>query len=119
MAIKRTDCEEKEFQEIMEALRESCEELMEDTGPENGFLAFWTDQSGETTYIRCSDGDRGSISSAEFWEIKKQIGKECLICAGSLGLIFDSGSKPVLYLVCDRCETTHRAVSGELYLTDK
>lgn len=108
MAIKRIDIEE-ELDEILEALQESSE---------RGFLAFWTDQSRETVFIKCSDGDQGSISFAEFLGTKDQIGKKCLVCAEPLGLIFDSESKPVLYLICDRCERIHRVASGELCLTD-
>ena len=119
MAIKRIDREEEEFQEIqeiIEALRESYEELLEDADSESGFFAFWADQNGETIHIRCSDGDCGSISSAEFWEIRNQVDQECLVCAGTLKIIFDSESKPVLCLVCDRCEAAHRVASGELCL---
>ena len=111
-----TDPEEEEIQEIIEALRESCEEFLEGADSESGFLTYWTDKSGETVHIRCSDGDCGSISSAEFWEIKNQTGKECLICAGPLVSIFDPESKPVLYLVCERCEMIHKVISGELCL---
>ena len=116
---KRADREEKEFEEIIEALREGYEELLEGTNSESGFIAFWIDQSGEMVNIRCSDGERGSIPRAEFEEIKNRISSPCLACGGSLGLIFDFESRPVLYLVCNRCEAAHRIVSGELCLTDK
>jgi len=52
---KRADREEKEFEEIIEALREGYEELLEGTNSESGFIAFWIDQSGEMVNIRCSD----------------------------------------------------------------
>jgi len=116
MAPKQTDREEKELQEIIEALLESYEELLEGADSESGLYVFWADKSGETVYIRCSDGDCGSISLAEFWEIKKQIGKECLICTGPLKFFFNSKSRPVLYLVCSRCKAAHRVASGELCL---
>lgn len=118
MAIKMTAREEEEFQEILEALQEGYEELMADSDSEGGPIALWMDQSEETVCIRCSDGDQGSISSVEFNEIRKQIGKKCFVCAGLLGLIFDPESKPVLYLVCNRCEKSHRVVLGELCLSD-
>ena len=120
MAIKQTDPEEEEFQEIIEAFWESCEELLEDADEdadsERVFYTFWTDKNREPVHIRCSNGDCGSISWAEFWEIKKQIGRECLICAGPLKFFFKSKSRPALYLVCDQCETAHRIASGELCL---
>ena len=114
---KQTDREEKEFQEILEALQEGYEELMADS-EEGGLIAFWADEKQETVKVRCSDGSSGSISYSEFMGVRNQIGKKCLVCAGLLGWIFDSESKPVLYLVCNRCEKRHRVALDELCLSD-
>lgn len=113
MAAKKINIEEVD---IEEDLQEILEALQNDS--ENGFLAFWKDQNEETVFIKCSDGDQGSISFAEFEEIKNQKGKEYLVCAGLLGLVFNSCSRPVLYLACERCEMIHKVVLGELCLTD-
>ncbi|MEK7659176.1 MAG: hypothetical protein AAB338_00765 [Patescibacteria group bacterium] len=116
--IDREDREEKEFQEFLKAFHEYYEELMADSDSEGGPIAFWIDQSWKTVRIECSDGDSGSISYAEFTEIREQIGKECLICAGLLEFIFDSESKPVLYLACNRCKKIHKVVLGKLCLSN-
>lgn len=118
MAKKGTDREEKEFQEILESLQEGYEEFMADPDSEGGLFAVWTDQGEKIAYLLFSDGDSGLISYAEFEGIRNQMGNECLVCAGPLGVIFDSKSKPVLYLVCKRCEKRHRVVLDELCLSD-
>lgn len=102
---KKADHEEGGFQELMQALRQrSYEELMDDSGSESGFLFFSADREIETVYIRTSDEECGSIPYVEFREVTNYVGKRCLVCGGLLGLIFDPESRPVLYLICDKCE---------------
>lgn len=116
MAIKRGSREEEEFQELVEILREDWEELTNDSDSEDELLVFWTDRGGET-HFRCSDGDHGSMPFAEFIEIRNQVGRTCLVCVGSLELIFDLDSRPILCLACEKCRAVHRVVSGELCLS--
>ena len=120
MAIK-PDVFEEELQEIMEALREAYDKLWVTSDltafdSESGLTFFWPDWSTETYHFKFSDGNKGSISFAEYEKIKKHGMDPCFLCAGTLDLIFDPESKPVLCLGCDRCGATHKVVNGKLCL---
>lgn len=118
MTLKQDDHKD-EFQEIENALQDEFEELMDGSGSEDGLVVFCTDQEGEMVDMVFSDGERGSIPIAKFKEVIGRIGKRCLVCSGTLGLIFDPESKPVLCLACDKCEAIYQVVLGELCLSNQ
>jgi len=115
MPHKPVDPQEAEFKEAMEALQKVREGLLANSDPnEDAYLAFRIDQSRKIVQIRCFDGGHGSISTAEFRWIQWYIGKPCLLCTWPLAAKFEQQHRPVLYLICNRCQRAHRVALGEL-----
>lgn len=112
---ERKNRDEEDYREAIEKLQKGWVELLAGSMPE-ARLYFWADEDGETVHIRDLEGHRGAMPIFEFEWVRELIGEACLICHGPLGIIFDPGSKPPLYLICNRCEAHHRPVMCGLCL---